>query len=144
MRCEASMRSFRNYQLCIIRCASTPIMYISSCLFYFFCDSDIVYLFKSLEESVVGYPPTVSTYLLWWPVLQDGEPDSFVTFGRCSLASSAKVYPPFGVSSSVPVQGGGSVRSLFCFLSVISCERKLYGASGKKFVYRRFLWEMVS
>jgi len=90
------------------------------------------------------YPPTVSTYLLWWPVLQDGEPDSFVTFGRCSLASSAKVYPPFGVSSSVPVQGGGSVRSLFCFLSVISCERKLYGASTKNFLYRRFLWEMVS
>ena len=107
----------------ITRCTLTPCTYITSCLFWYFCDSDIVYLFIGQAEWVSGYPPTVSTYLLWWPELQDGEPDSFVTFGRCSFASSAKVYPPFGVSSSVPVQGGGSVRSLFCFLSLIGCER---------------------
>jgi hypothetical protein len=140
----APMLSLCSCRFCISRCASTPIVYISSCLFCYFCDSDIVSLFKNQEEWVCGYPPTVSTYLLWWPELQDGEPDSFVTFGRCSLASSAKVYPPLGVSSSIPVQGGGSVRSLFCFLSVISCERKLWGLSGKKFLYRRFLWEMIA
>ena len=42
----APMLSLCSCRFCISRCARTPIVYISSCLFYYFCDSDIVSLFK--------------------------------------------------------------------------------------------------
>ena len=122
----------------IMICARRGVTYITSCLFYYFCDSDIVSLFMNGVKLVVGLSP--HRFNISVVVAGDCRTENQIHLWRLDaapLCRGIEVYPPFGVSSSVPLQRGGSVRSLFCFLSLISCGRKLDGASTKNFLYKR-------